>query len=276
MLHVAAGPEEQDDRADHRRGREHRVLERAEREHARDGLAASKPRAAERPVVDREAAGSVGGGEDAEPGDHGAHRQPEREERPAVDAADVAHREDVPEVGEHLAAETDGEPGRDDVLHGVDEPAVARHVGEPHRRRERERAGDEQDQQVAPLELERGDARLRLSLLERSRLAVHRSRASIGSSSRIGNPDSTVLFPSTCVDHIDTLVPAVGAGDTEEEREPAPEAEAALLDERAREDELAVPADEVLSLLLADAVDVDLDRSLGARAAVQRATRPPP
>ncbi len=224
MLHVAAGPEEQDDRADHRRGREHGVLERAEREHPRDRLAAAQARAAERPVVDREAAGSVGGGEDAEPGDDAAHRQPEREERPAVDAADVADREHVAEVGEHLAAEADGEPGRDHVLHGVHEPPVARHVGEPHRRRERERAGDEQDQQVVPLERERdGACLLRLSLP-----TVHDLPwASIGSSPRIGNPDPTVLVPVDCVDHVDTLVPAVGAGDAEEEREPPPEAEVA-------------------------------------------------
>ena len=93
------------------------------------------------------------------PGDDRAHRQAEREQRAAVDARDVANREDVAEIGNDLAAEADGEPGRDDVLHGVDEPAVAGHVGEPHRRRQRERAGDEQDQEVPPLELERGGYR---------------------------------------------------------------------------------------------------------------------
>src|SRR5581483_9581328 len=40
------------------------------------------------------------------------------------------------------------------------------------------------------------------------------------------------------VDDVDTLVTAVGTGDAEEDREPAPEAEPPLLRELAREDEL--------------------------------------
>ena len=112
VLDVAAGPEEEHDRADQRRRGEHGVLERAEREHARDRVLATEARAAERPVVDGEAAGRVRRGEDAEAGDDGPHREAKREERAAVDAGDVAHGEHVAEIGDDLAAEADGEPGR--------------------------------------------------------------------------------------------------------------------------------------------------------------------
>ena len=158
VLHVAAGAEEEDDRADHRGRGQHRILERAERKDARDRLAAAQPRAAERPVVDREPAGGVRRGEDAEACDDRAHRKPEREQRAVVDAGDVAHREHVAQIGNNLAAEADGEPRRHDVLHRVVERAVAGHVGEPHRRGKGERSRDQQDQEVVALELERSDA----------------------------------------------------------------------------------------------------------------------
>ena len=51
--------------------RKHRVLERAEAEHARDRAVATLARAAQRPVVDGEAARGAGRCEDAEPGHDG-------------------------------------------------------------------------------------------------------------------------------------------------------------------------------------------------------------
>lgn len=163
MLDVTARPEQDDDRADERRGGEDGVLERSEREHPRDRVLSAKAGAAERPVVDREAARRVRGREDAEAGDDRAHRQSQREHRPAVNAGDGAHGEHVPEIGRHLAGEADREPDRHDVLDRVYQPAIARHVGETDRRRRCERSGADQDEDVAPLEAERGPDRLRPS-----------------------------------------------------------------------------------------------------------------
>ncbi len=95
------------------------------------------------------------GGKDAEARDDRAHRQAEREQRATVDARDVANGEHVAQVGNNLAPEADREPGRDDVLDSVHESPVAGSVREPHRRRQRQRAGDNEDQKVPPLELER-------------------------------------------------------------------------------------------------------------------------
>src|SRR5438105_15047037 len=61
------------------------------------------------------------------------------------------------------------------------------------------------------------------------------------------------------VDHVHAVVLAVGARDAQEEREPAPEAEAPLVGEPAAEDELVALAPEVLAGLLRDAVDEDLE-----------------
>src|SRR5919201_887253 len=77
--------------------------------------------AAERPVVDREAARGMSRGEDPEPGDHRAHRQAKREHRAVVHPRDVPNGEHVAQVGDDLAAEANREPGGDDVLHRVHE-----------------------------------------------------------------------------------------------------------------------------------------------------------
>src|SRR6266536_824908 len=61
------------------------------------------------------------------------------------------------------------------------------------------------------------------------------------------------------VNHVDTVVLLVRAGDAEEERRPAPEAETTLVGEAAVEDKLAVAANEVDALVLADPVYVHLD-----------------
>src|SRR5207237_7778730 len=110
---------------------------------------------------------------------------------------EVSDREHVAEIGDDLTAEADREPGRDDVLHRVDETAVAGHVGEAHRRRGRERAGDEQDQEVAPLESERRDDGPLPLPGGHVALGVQCSSAVIGCGSSIGNPVTTVLVPFT-------------------------------------------------------------------------------
>src|SRR5438067_2077974 len=67
------------------------------------------------------------------------------------------------------------------------------------------------------------------------------------------------------VDHVDLVVLPVRAGDAEEEREPAPEAEAALARQRPLEDELARLVPEVASLDLPYAVQEDLELARHAR-----------
>ena len=61
------------------------------------------------------------------------------------------------------------------------------------------------------------------------------------------------------MDDVDAVVLPVGAGDAQEEREPAPEAELPLTGQAAVEDELAAYTVVVLPGLLDDAVDEDLD-----------------
>src|SRR5206468_7852886 len=78
---VLAGDEDRDRRAQ-RRGREHRVLERPEREDARDGALAVLACCPQRPVVDGEAAARPRRGEDAEAADDRADRGAEAELRP--------------------------------------------------------------------------------------------------------------------------------------------------------------------------------------------------
>src|SRR5205085_5023332 len=65
------------------------------------------------------------------------------------------------------------------------------------------------------------------------------------------------------VDDVDRVVLPVRAGDAEEEREPAPEAELALASQLALEDERVPLPPEVLAGLLEHAVDVDLERVRG-------------
>lgn len=61
------------------------------------------------------------------------------------------------------------------------------------------------------------------------------------------------------VDDVDAVVLAVGPRDTEEEREPAPEAEPALAGEAPFEDELVALAAKVLSGVLPDTVQEYLE-----------------
>jgi len=61
------------------------------------------------------------------------------------------------------------------------------------------------------------------------------------------------------VDHVDAVVLAISPRNAEEEREPAPEAEPALVREAPFEDELAPIAAKVLPGLLPDPVHVDLE-----------------
>ena len=67
------------------------------------------------------------------------------------------------------------------------------------------------------------------------------------------------------VDHVHDVVLPIGAGDAEEEGKPAPEAEASLLCELPLEEKLVPLTPEVAALLLAYAVEKDLDRFAGAR-----------
>src|SRR5437868_2074218 len=71
--------------------------------------------------------------------------------------------------------------------------------------------------------------------------------------------------PPACkrVGHVDRVVLPVGARDRERHREPAPEAELALLLEIALEDEQVAAQLVVLALGLRDAVEIDLVRRLG-------------
>src|SRR5581483_2968804 len=66
------------------------------------------------------------------------------------------------------------------------------------------------------------------------------------------------------VDHVDTVVLLVRAGDAEEEGCPAPEPEPALTRERAPEDEFGAVTLVVHPLALAHSVHVDLDRTDGS------------
>ena len=61
------------------------------------------------------------------------------------------------------------------------------------------------------------------------------------------------------VDDVDAVVLPVGAGDAEEEREPAPEAEPPFARQPPLEDELVALAPEVPAGLLDDAVDEHLE-----------------
>jgi hypothetical protein len=61
------------------------------------------------------------------------------------------------------------------------------------------------------------------------------------------------------VHHVDGVVLAVRAGHTEEEREPAPEAESPLAGQPPLEDELVALPAEVAARLLGDAVHEDLE-----------------
>jgi hypothetical protein len=60
------------------------------------------------------------------------------------------------------------------------------------------------------------------------------------------------------VDDVDAVVLAIGSGDAQEEREPAPKAKAALVGQAPFEHELVALAAKVLSRVLADAVQEDL------------------
>jgi hypothetical protein len=67
------------------------------------------------------------------------------------------------------------------------------------------------------------------------------------------------------VDDVHAVVLPVRACDAEEEREPAPETEPALPGELPLEEELVPLTPEIVTLLLAHAVEKDLDRFAGAR-----------
>src|SRR5204863_2514901 len=89
-------------------------------------------------------------------------------------------------------------------------------------------------------------------------------RAALGSLERLerqaGRDDA---LAGALVDDVDRVVLPVGAGDAEEEREPAPEAELPLARQLALEDERVPLPPEVLAGLLEHAVDVDLERVRG-------------
>ena len=119
---------------DQRDETEHRILQEAEREHTRDGVAAARALAPERPVVDGEAAGASRRCEDAEPGHDRLRRGGEVELGPLIDARHVAERQDVAPVGRDLAGEAGRQP----------DPGVARvddadHLWPPRRSSQRQR-----------------------------------------------------------------------------------------------------------------------------------------
>ena len=148
---VLAGGDHRD-RGAQRGGREDRVLESAEREDSRHRAVAVLAGAAQRPVVDREAAVRSRRGEDAEAADDRLDRVAEAQLRAVVDLGRVAHREHVAGVGDRLAEEAEHEPGGVEVPRRPVEPVRARDVGEPGDRREREHRRDEQHEQRAALE----------------------------------------------------------------------------------------------------------------------------
>src|SRR5947209_8775394 len=116
----------------------------------------------------------------------------------------------------------------------------------------------------------RGPSRPARSLFLRSwRVSIDRFFPSLVWSDRQGRGHDPPAVH--VVDDIDTIVLPVRPCDTEKEGCPAPEAELPFLGQRAPEDELVALTDEVGAGLLADAVDVDLER--GADAPRQGHTR---
>ena len=86
-----------------------------------------------------------------------------------------------------------------------------------------------------------------------------RTRCEAGGTSRAVRHESRNRAAAVrLIDHVDSLVAAVGAGDAEEHRQPADRAQTTLLSELAAEDELAPEPVEVASGLLPDPVHVHL------------------
>ena len=188
----------------------------------------AQSRAPERPVVDGESAGGVRGGEDAEAGDDGAHRQPQREQRPPVDAGDVPDGEDVAEVGDDLAAEADGEPGSGPRPERRRRDACSppcRRAPSPPRSRTRPRragSGSSSARTRAPPRVGASCAGSSSVPTGQRLLDPYRLRF------KDRQPGLDRSPPVHLVDHVDTVVLPVGAGHPEEERRPAPEAEPPL------------------------------------------------
>ena len=127
--------DEQRDRRDAGRGREQRVLEGAEPEHAHARLTVGDPGLPECVQVDGEAAACD---ERAEAGRDGGDRRSRRDPRPALDARHLAVAEDVADVGDRLRRERHGEPFRANVVQPLGDLAEARRRGDDAQRRERD------------------------------------------------------------------------------------------------------------------------------------------
>ena len=78
---------------------------------------------------------------------------------------------------------------------------------------------------------------------------------SVRNQRKAGRDDSPAL---RAVDHVDAVVLPVRPGHAEEEREPTPETEPALLGQPTPEDQLVALAPKITTLLLGDAVEEDL------------------
>jgi hypothetical protein len=110
---------------------EHGVLEEAKSKDATRGVTLPRPRAPERRVVDREAAGRSRGREDTESADDGPQRLPEVHLRAVVDTRHVANGQDIAEIGGQLTREADPQPApRVRRVDPPDEPLPARRRGQ--------------------------------------------------------------------------------------------------------------------------------------------------
>src|SRR5207249_5015161 len=116
------------------------VLERAERQHARDRAVPVLSRVPESPVVDGKAATRPRRGEDAEAAHDRLDRVAEAELGTVVDLRRVADGEHIARVGHQLAAEAEHEPNRMDVTRSAVEPLRAREVRETGDRSQREQS----------------------------------------------------------------------------------------------------------------------------------------
>ena len=114
-----------------RSGREHRVLEHPEPEHARQRLLAAGACPAQGAVVQLEAALRRASEPGAETGRDDAHGEAEAEPRAAVHARGALQCKGVGDVGEALGAERRRQPQRVDREERVEDATVARQAAHP-------------------------------------------------------------------------------------------------------------------------------------------------